>query len=68
MAFPGNSTCIIPEDEQIISLLERGTVVSKFYHRKRSEKKTLMLRRETRQLIWSRNNANPKTFEGYGNK
>ncbi|XP_059470095.1 1-phosphatidylinositol 4,5-bisphosphate phosphodiesterase gamma-1 [Neocloeon triangulifer] len=73
MAFPkaiissGNAACIIPEEEQIIGLLERGTVVNKFYHRKRMEKKTLMLRRETRQVIWSRSNTNPKAFEGYVN-
>ncbi|CAB3376592.1 Hypothetical predicted protein [Cloeon dipterum] len=61
---PGNASSIIPEEEQIIALLERGTVVHKFYHRKRMEKKTLMLRRETRQIIWCRNNTNPKSFEG----
>lgn len=30
---------IIPEMEQIISQLERGTVVTKFFSRKRPEKK-----------------------------
>lgn len=45
---------IISEMEQIISQLERGTVVTKFFPRKRSEKKTLMIRRETRQIAWSR--------------
>ncbi|KAK0087269.1 hypothetical protein PV325_001367 [Microctonus aethiopoides] len=45
---------IIPEMEQIISLLERGTVVTKFFQRKKPEKKTLMIRRETRQVVWSK--------------
>ncbi|KAG7210373.1 hypothetical protein KM043_011907 [Ampulex compressa] len=45
---------IIPEMEQIISQLERGTVVTKFFPKKKPEKKTLMIRRETRQIIWSR--------------
>ncbi|XP_075229352.1 small wing phospholipase C gamma 1 isoform X2 [Lycorma delicatula] len=54
---------IIPEMEQIISQLERGTVVSRFYPRKRPEKKTLMIKRETRQIVWART-ATPKNFEG----
>lgn len=54
---------IIPEMEQIISRLERGTVVSKFFPRKRPEKKTLMIRRETRQIVWSRS-ASFRPFEG----
>ncbi|XP_043670796.1 1-phosphatidylinositol 4,5-bisphosphate phosphodiesterase gamma-1 [Vespula pensylvanica] len=48
---------IIPEMEQIISQLERGTVVTKFFSRKRPEKKTLMIRRETRQIVWSRSST-----------
>lgn len=55
----------IPEMEQIISLLERGTVVTRFYPRKRPEKKTLMIRRETRQIVWARS-ANTRSFEGAG--
>ena len=55
----------IPEMEQIISQLERGTVVTKFYPRKRPERKTLMIRRETRQIVWARTAAT-RTFEGAG--
>lgn len=54
----------IPELEQIISQLERGTVVTKFYPRKRPERKTLFIRRETRQIIWART-ANAKASEGF---
>lgn len=59
----------IPEMEQIISQLERGTLVTKFFPRKRPEKKTLMLRRETRQILWTRaserNSSSQKvSFEG----
>ncbi|KAK1117063.1 hypothetical protein K0M31_016989 [Melipona bicolor] len=54
---------IIPEMEQIISQLERGTVVTKFFSRKRPEKKTLMIRRETRQIVWSRS-ATFRPFDG----
>lgn len=56
---------IIPEMEQIISQLERGTVVTKFFPRKRPEQKTLMIRRETRQIVWS-SNASLRSFEGAG--
>jgi len=42
----------IPEVEQVISQLERGTVVTKFFLRKRPERRTLSIRRETRQIIW----------------
>ncbi|XP_026687233.1 1-phosphatidylinositol 4,5-bisphosphate phosphodiesterase gamma-1 [Diaphorina citri] len=44
----------IPEMEQTIAHLERGTVVTLFFPRKRPERNTLMIRRETRQIIWSR--------------
>lgn len=56
---------IIPEMEQIISQLERGTVVTKFFSRKRPEKKTLMIRRETRQIVWSRSTTF-RPFDGSG--
>jgi phosphatidylinositol phospholipase C gamma-1 len=55
----------ITEMEQIISQLERGTVVTKFYPRKRPERKTLMIRRETRQVVWARTAAT-RTFESAG--
>lgn len=58
---------IIPEMEQIISQLERGTVVTKFFPRKRPEKKTLMIRRETRQIVWSRSTTF-RPFDGSGKK
>ncbi|XP_065217212.1 1-phosphatidylinositol 4,5-bisphosphate phosphodiesterase gamma-1 [Planococcus citri] len=44
----------IPEMEQIISQLERGTIITRFYPRKKPERKTLSIRRETRQLLWTR--------------
>ena len=39
------------ETEQICILLERGTLITKYYLKKRPEKKCLSLRRETRQLL-----------------
>ncbi|XP_023013479.2 small wing phospholipase C gamma 1 [Leptinotarsa decemlineata] len=48
----------IPEKEQIISQLERGTLIIKFSWRKRPDLKSLSIKlaikRETKQLIWTR--------------
>lgn len=38
------------EMEQTVCMLERGTIITKYYPRRRPEQKTLMLRRETRQV------------------
>lgn len=38
------------EMEETICMLERGTIITKYYPRRRPEQKTLMLRRETRQV------------------
>ncbi|XP_054273965.1 1-phosphatidylinositol 4,5-bisphosphate phosphodiesterase gamma-1-like [Macrosteles quadrilineatus] len=59
----GMMVSFMPEMEQIISQLERGTIVTRFYPRKRPEKKTLMIRRETRQIVWARTAAT-RTIEG----
>lgn len=52
------STLSLPslgEMEQTVCMLERGTIITKYYPRRRPEQKTLMLRRETRQVhvFWS---------------
>lgn len=55
----------ISELDHILNILERGTIVTRFYLKKRPEKRTLRLRKETRQLLWSRTtNTNNKTFDG----
>lgn len=41
------------EMEQTVCMLERGTIITKYYPRRRPEQKTLMLRRETRQVCSS---------------
>lgn len=60
-----SSTGYIPEMEQIISQLERGTLVTKFW-RKKCERKTLAIRRETGQIIWTTRPTTPTklTFDG----
>lgn len=50
MSFSSVSLPGLGEMEQIICSLERGTLIQKFYPRRKPEKKTLMLRRETRQV------------------
>lgn len=55
----------IPEMEQVISQLERGTLVTKYSWKKKAERKTLAIRRETGQITWIRPTATPKnTFDG----
>lgn len=55
----------IPEMEQIISQLERGTIVTKFSARKKAERKTLQIRRDTRQVVWKTMSAVTKpSYEG----
>ncbi|XP_014241973.1 1-phosphatidylinositol 4,5-bisphosphate phosphodiesterase gamma-1 isoform X2 [Cimex lectularius] len=59
----GTMGSFAPEIEQIISQLERGTIVTRFFPRKRPEKKMLMIRRETRQIAWARNSTT-KAYDG----
>lgn len=42
---------LMSENEQICIFLERGTLITKYYQKKRPEKKYLSLRRETRQIL-----------------
>lgn len=63
--FSTISTPSLGEMEATISLLERGTIITKLYPKHRAEPKKLMLVRETRQLLWSSANVNTRTdFEG----
>lgn len=50
------------ENEQICNFLERGTLITKFYLKKRPEKRCLSLRRETRQIL-----VNPISATGSSN-
>lgn len=63
------STISLPslgEMEQTVCMLERGTIITKYYPRRRPEQKTLMLRRETRQVIWSSvNNSTARPNSNY---
>ena len=50
----GGSTSFLSEREQVIGKLERGMYVTKFFSKRRPEKKLLAVRRETMLLVWSR--------------
>ena len=52
MAMP-NGICSISDMEHKISQLERGCVVTVFFARRKPQSKTLQIRRETRQILWS---------------
>lgn len=58
-----NGVSFISEMEQIIIQLERGTLITRFFPRKKPERKMLMIRRETRQIVWCRSSS-AKEFEG----
>lgn len=51
---------LIHEADQLISYIERGSTVLKFYPRKRPERRSLSVRRETHQVIWSRTGVSQK--------
>ena len=48
---------------QVIGQLERGTVISKFYYRKRPERKMLAVRRETMFVVWYRVSSSRNMYE-----
>lgn len=61
----GSSDRLIHEADQLISYIERGSSVLKFFPRKRPERRTLSVRRETYQVIWFRHGTPQRhAFEG----
>lgn len=56
----------LPEMEHIICQLERGTVVTKFFQRKHPERRTLSVKRETRQVVWFKPMTRRNVYEGAG--
>uniref|UniRef100_A0A1B0API1 1-phosphatidylinositol 4,5-bisphosphate phosphodiesterase gamma n=1 Tax=Glossina palpalis gambiensis TaxID=67801 RepID=A0A1B0API1_9MUSC len=59
--FSSLSVPTLGEMEQIICMLERGTIVTKLYNKqRRPEQRRLILVRETRQLLWSPATANTR--------
>ncbi|KAL3276023.1 hypothetical protein HHI36_020753 [Cryptolaemus montrouzieri] len=60
----GSGFKYLTEMEQIISRLEQGTIVTKFSWRKGAEKKRLLIRRETGQLLCSTITCSTKLTNG----
>lgn len=66
VSYNGGTNKLIHEADQLISQIERGTTLFKFYPRKRPERRMLLVRRETYQVIWSRivNTPQRQAYEG----
>lgn len=66
VSYNGGTNKLIHEADQLISQIERGTTLFKFYPRKRPERRMLLVRRETYQVIWSRivNTLQRQAYEG----
>ena len=54
----------LPEREQVIGYLERGTAIQKFCFNKKPEKKTMLVRRETMLIVWQRALSGKNSFDG----
>lgn len=57
VCFNGGHDRLIHEADQLIAYIERGSSVLKFYPRKRPERRSVSVRRETHQVIWSRTSS-----------
>jgi len=54
----------LPEREQVIGYLERGTAVTKFCAKLKPERKTMLVRRETMLIVWQRALCGKNSFDG----
>jgi len=54
----------LPEREQIIGYLERGTAVTKFCAKMKPERKSMLVRRETMLIVWQRALSGKNSFDG----
>lgn len=57
---------LLPEMENIICQLERGTVVTKFFQKKHPDRRILAVKRETRQVVWYKPMMKRNVYEGTG--
>ncbi len=57
---------LLPEMENIICQLERGTAVTKFFQKKSPERRVLSVKRETRQVVWYKPMSKRNVYEGSG--
>jgi len=54
----------LPEREQTIGTLERGTVVTRLCGKQKPEKKAMLVRREAMSIVWQRALAGKNSFDG----
>ena len=54
----------LPNLHGVLRVLEGGMVLTRFYSRKKPEKRNFLVRLETRQLIWNKANWNSSKPEG----
>lgn len=59
-----DGTGLLPEMENIICQLERGTVVTKFFQKKHPDRRILSVKRETRQVVWYKPMSKRNVYEG----
>lgn len=52
--------------EHVISQLERGTVVTKFFQKKHPDRRMLAVKKETRQVVWYKPMCKRNDYEGAG--
>lgn len=64
----GDGVGLLPEMENIICQLERGTVVTKFFLKKHPDRRILVVKRETRQVVWYKPMSKRNVYGGFGNK
>lgn len=57
-------SAFLSEREMAIGHLERGSVITKFYLKKKPEKRMLAVRRETMLIVWYKAINTRNTFEG----
>ena len=59
-----DSQAFLPERERTISHLERGSIITKYYMKKKPEKRMLAVRRETMLVVWYKATHLRNHFEG----
>ncbi|GAB6030572.1 hypothetical protein CHUAL_007434 [Chamberlinius hualienensis] len=58
------STGVLSEMDHILRVLEVGTVMIKFFPKRRPERRTFCIKLETRQIIWQRAITGKHSYEG----
>ena len=54
----------LSERETVIGNLERGNIITRFYVKKKPEKRMMAVRRETNLVVWYKASLNRNNYEG----